>query len=156
MDERLIALAKSMNLCDGGFNNDPEEHPNLEWATGWKVKTAIEMLPLLYEQQQRGRNNGRSSYGLKHDVEHLFQKYAPELSSVHTNWMGNGELILAMAYCGYHIRNQCGPNAYYRLRNRRKGCDNKRGKAKEEADRMEKEIETLLRQKVAEHCRPKE
>lgn len=155
MDERLLALAKSMNLCDGGFNNDPEEQPNLDWATGWKVKTAIEMLPLLYEQS-RNRKASRSSYGLKHEIEDLFRWYAPELSSIHTNWMGNGELILAMAYCGYHSYDRSGPNAYYHLRDRRKGAIFKKGKAREEADEMEKQIETLLRQKVAEHCRPKE
>jgi hypothetical protein len=145
MDERLIALATSMKLCDGGFN-DPDGPLSRDWATGWKVKTAIELLPLLYEQS-RNRKASRSSYGLKHEVEHLFQKYAPELSDVHTNWMGNGELILAMAYCGYHDYHRSGPNAYYHLRDRRKGATNKKGKAKEEADEMEKQVEALLRQK---------
>jgi len=156
MDERLISLAKSMNLCDGGFNNDPATPISYDWATGWKVKTAIEMLPLLYEQS-RNRKASRSSYGLKHEIEDLFRWYAPELSSIHTNWMGNGELILAMAYCGYHSYDRSGPNAFYHLRDRRKGAIFKTEcKAKEEAERMMREVELLLRQKVAEHCRPKE
>ena len=149
MDERLIAMATSMKLCDLGFN-DPDGPCSHNWATGWKVKTAIELLPLLYEQS-RNRKASRSSYGLKHEVENLFQKYAPELSDLHTGWVGNGELILAMAYCGFHDYHRSGLNAYYHLRDRRKGALNKKGKAKEEAMEMEKKIEALLLQKVADH-----
>ena len=168
MDERLIALAKSNNISPNGYaegcmdwtGSFPENY-NWSWATAPRVKLACELLPILFEET-RNRKASRSSYGLKHDVEHLFQQYAPELSSVHSNYLSNGELILAMAYCGFHshgrerpCRNDC-LNALYLLKDKRKGANNKKGKAKALADETEAKIKEFLRQKVAEHSRPKE
>lgn len=135
MDERLIGLAKSSGLCLGGFG----ECEDYKWATAERVKWAIELLPILFEET-RNRKASRSSYGLKHDVEHLFQKYAPELSAIHECYLSNGELILAMAYCGFHSYDRSGPNAFYLLKDKRKGKDNKRGVAKELADKTELKI----------------
>lgn len=150
MDDRLLALRSTQSLGDGGFHDvDPPVH-NVNWATGWKVKTMIELLPLLYKSTS-ARKNARSSYGLKHELERLFQQYAPELSSVHTNWVGNGELILAMAYCGYHSHDRSGPNAFYYLKDTRRGRNNKGGMLKKEAEFVEALVRDILRKKVAEH-----
>jgi hypothetical protein len=146
-DDRLRQLARDLRLCDGGIDDkDPPLHdPN--WTTGWKVKTMCRLIPHLYSTAVSKRPSlSRSSYGLKHDLEHLFQTYAPALSSVHTNWVGNGELILAMAYCGYEPSSVSAPNAYYHLKDARKGKTNKGGKAKKEAD----ETEALVRDVLAE------
>ena len=160
MDERLIALAKSSGLVYGGYADAAKdwtgsfpENYNWNWACGYGVKLACELLPLMFEES-RNRQASRSSYSLKHEVEDLFRQYAPELSSVHGCYLSNGELMVAMSYCGFHSYNKSGPNAYYLLKDKRKGATNKKGKAKELADETEAKIEKLLRQKVAEHSRP--
>ena len=151
MDTRLLALRASLCLGDGGFyDTDPPVH-NVNWATGWKVKMMCELLPMLYISNPNSRKNARSSYGLKHELEHLFQTYAPELSSLHTNWVGNGELILAMAYCGFHSHSRCGLNAFYYLKDKRRGKNNKGGMAKKEAECVEALVRDFLRKKVEEH-----
>jgi len=150
MDTRLLALAASLNLGDGGFN-DKEAPLSTPWATNWKVKTLTEMLPLLFEPATSSHvTNSRGSYGLKHTAEHLLRDYAPELTSLHGCWVGNGELILAMAYCGFHSYDQRGPNAYYHLKDKRRGMMNKGGKAKQLAEETETRVKELLRSKVAE------
>jgi len=149
MDARLNELATSLNLGDGGFR-DTDAPLSQNWTTNWKVKTMVELLPHLYEPS-RNKTRSRSSYGLKHDLEHLFQTYAPELSSLHTNWVGNGELILALAYLDYPSYDRSGLNAFYRLRDKRKGKGFKNGKGKKEADEAEASVKALLRKKVEEH-----
>lgn len=153
MDERLIALAKSSQTTPFGFADSVEKDYN--WATAERVKWACELLPLMFEES-RNRQASRSSYSLKHEVEDLFKEYAPELASVHGCYLSNGECIVAMAYCGFHSYNKSGPNAYYLLKDKRKGAKNKKGKAKALADETEAKIKEFLRQKVAEHSRPKE
>lgn len=151
MDAHLLSLAQTLRLSDGGFcDQDPPLTPN--WATGWKVKTMIDLLPHLYERTTaRTPKTSRSSYGLKHDLEHLFQTYAPELSSLHGNWVGNGELILAMAYLNYTTYSRSGLNAFYYLKDKRRGRNNKGGKFKTEADTAEAVVRELLRKQVADH-----
>lgn len=150
MDERLLSLANQHQLNDGGFGDTPLL---TNWATSWKVKTLIDILPLLYEPT-RSRKNSRSSYGLKHEVEDLLRTYAPELSSLHSNWVGNGELILANLYLGYLYSSKSGPNAYYYLRDKRSGKNNKGGARKREAEEAEERVKQYLRQKVEENNNP--
>jgi hypothetical protein len=150
-ETRLLALARDLHLCDGGVDDkDPPHSQN--WATNWKVKTMCVLLHQLYEPAKRPNpRKSRSSYGLKHDLERLFQTYAPELSSVHTNWVGNGELILAMAYCGFVPYKTSAPNTYYYLTDLREGKDNKSGDKKIRADFSEEIVRLILRKKVEEH-----
>ena len=155
MDERLIALAKSSQTTPFGFATKDGVPEDYNWATAERVKWACEMLPILFEET-RNRKASRSSYGLKHEIEDLFRKYAPELVNIHGCYLSNGEAIVAMGYCGFHPYDRSGPNAFYLLKDKRKGATNKKGKAKQLADETEQRIKELLRQKVAEHSRPKE
>lgn len=154
-EDRLRELARDLHLCDGGIHDtDPPLTAN--WVVGWKVKTMCILLNSLYESvNPKGKATqakaSRSSYGLKHDLERLFQTHCPELSSVHTNWVGNGELILAMAYAGFKPYTTSPPNAFYYLRDQRDGAKNKGGEAKKHADYTEALVKAILRKKVEEH-----
>lgn len=150
MDELLLDLAKKLNLSEGGFSTEPVV--DFRWATGWKVKTIIDLIPDLYEYKgkRKNANNSRSSYGLKHEVERLFQTVVPELSHLHTNWVGNGELILAMEFCGYEHYAKNGPNAYYNLKEYSRGLANKGGVLKLIARDKDMTVKEYLRKKVAE------
>lgn len=57
-------------------------------------------------------NEGYSSYGLKHMVEHLLYK----ITHGRINYVSNGTIILAMHHCGFKFQRIPGtPNCYFNV-----------------------------------------
>jgi len=167
MDARLKDLALGSDLCCGGYNylqdigrnkgkmwdgETPEEwrEMDVERKTAWvkeeRIKWAIKIIPLMWELKfTNTKTYSRSSYGMKHDVEHAFQDYARGRTDLHHCYFSNGELIVACLYLGWSPYHKDGPNGYFRVKSKLKGVENKGGKQKAKAEESLSRIRITLR-----------
>jgi len=171
MDARLRDLAIGNDLCCGGYNYiqeigqnkgkmyccgnyTPEEwnaikaDRKLAWikAEGDRIRWAIKIIPLMWEQKfTNTKHYSRSSYGMKHDVEHAFRDYAKGRVDLHKCYLSNGELLLACLYLGWSPYTKDGPNGYFRVKSKFKGLENKGGKQKAIAEENLSRLRITLR-----------
>lgn len=147
MDAELERLAKYYDISEEGINRPSTSY---EWVKHPRIKWTIEIFPILYTKVNHKSGRGeRSSYGLKHEIEDLFTRFIPELSSIHYNYISNGELILALAYLRYHPKVIHSPNAFYFFRDNLRGLRNKGGKQREEALATLERVRVVLQSKLS-------